>query len=102
MLNFDMTPIAPISKERMIHIKPAHGHTWGYHPMQTRYCASALSHYKCITVTNTGAVHVHVMDTFKFKHHVLLVPTVSNRDRIVKVMHHLVHVCTDCGVVLSR
>ena len=57
--------------------------------MKAWYFAPALSHYRCIkAVTEAGATRV--TDTFKFLHHNLPIPTVSNTDRIVKATQHLI------------
>ena len=56
--------------------------------MQTWYFAPSLNHYRCIkAVTETGAVRV--TDTFKFKHHALPTPSVTNTGRIVKATKDL-------------
>ena len=90
MFSFDSTPMAPIGTEVMIHIKPSHHQTWGYHAIRAWYFAPALSHYQCIkAVTEAGAVQV--TDTFQFLHHNLPEPTISNTDRIVKATQQLMH-----------
>ncbi len=88
MFAFDKTPMAPIGTEVMIHIKPTRRQTWGYHAIKAWYFAPALNHYRCIkTVTESGAVRIS--DTFKFLHHTLPEPVLSNTDRIVKATQHL-------------
>jgi hypothetical protein len=83
MYSFDATPMAPIGTECMIHIKPTRRQTWGYHALKAWYCAPAMNHYRCIkAVTNTGAVRL--TDTYKFLHHSLPTPEISDTDRITK------------------
>ncbi|KAL7475143.1 LOW QUALITY PROTEIN: hypothetical protein ACHAW6_001069 [Cyclotella cf. meneghiniana] len=88
MFSFDATPMAPIGTKCMIHIKPAHRHTWGYHAIKAWYFALALNHYRCIkVVTDTGALCL--ADTFTFLHHTLPTPTISNADCIIKAIRNL-------------
>jgi len=88
MYSFGATPMAPIGTECMMHIKPTRRQTWGYHALKAWYFAPALNHYRCIkAVTDTGAVRL--TDTFKFLHHTLPTPTVSNTDRIIKATQQL-------------
>jgi hypothetical protein len=73
----------------MIHVKPSRRQTWGYHAIRAWYFAPALNHYRCIkAVTEAGAIRTS--DTFKFLHHSLPAPIISNTDRIVKATQHLV------------
>jgi hypothetical protein len=89
MLSFARTPMAPIGMEVMIHIKPNRHQTWGYHAIRAWYFAPALNHYGFIkAVTEAGAVRVS--DTFKFLHHSVPEPIISNTDRIVKATQHLI------------
>ncbi|KAL7489085.1 hypothetical protein ACHAW6_014672 [Cyclotella cf. meneghiniana] len=65
MFSFNATPMAPIETECMIHNKPTHCHTRGYHAIKDWYFVPALNHYRCIkAVTNTGAVSI--ANTFAF------------------------------------
>ena len=74
----------------MIHIKPTCRQTWGYHAIRAWYFAPALNHYRCIkAVTDDGAVRIS--DTFKFLHHCLPDPAITNTDRIIKATQHLIH-----------
>ena len=89
MFSFDRTPMAPIGTEVMIHVKPTSRQAWGYHTIPAWYLTPALSHYRCIkAVTEAGAVRVS--DTFRFLHHTLPIPTITNTDRFVKATQHLV------------
>eukprot|EP00804_Cyclotella_cryptica_P025455 CCRYP_017202-RA/>CCRYP_017202-RA protein AED:0.33 eAED:0.21 QI:0/0/0/1/1/1/3/0/788 len=86
--SFDATPMAPIGTECMIHVKPTQRQTWGYHAMKAWYCAPALNHYQCIkAVTDTEAVRL--TDTFKFLHHTLPTPVISDTNRIINAMQQL-------------
>eukprot|EP00804_Cyclotella_cryptica_P006568 CCRYP_021174-RA/>CCRYP_021174-RA protein AED:0.46 eAED:0.46 QI:0/0/0/1/1/1/2/0/373 len=88
MYSFDATPMAPIGTECMIHIKPARRQTWGYHAIKAWYCAPALNHYRCIkAVTDTGAVRL--TNTYKFLHHTLPTPSISDTNCIIKATQHL-------------
>jgi hypothetical protein len=88
MYSFDATPMTPIGTECMIHVKPTRCQTWGYHALKTWYCAPALNHYQCIkAVTDTGVVRL--TDTFKFLHHTLPTPVISDTNRIIKAMQQL-------------
>jgi hypothetical protein len=52
------------------------------------YFAPALNHYRCIkAVTDTGKVRL--TETFKFLHHTLPTPTVSDTDRIINATQQL-------------
>ncbi|KAL7478261.1 hypothetical protein ACHAW6_004033, partial [Cyclotella cf. meneghiniana] len=89
MFSFDKTPMAPIATKVMIHIKPTRRQTWGCHAIRAWYFVPALNHYRCIkAVTESGTVRVS--DTFKFLHHTLHEPVLSNMDRIVKATQHLI------------
>ena len=88
MYSFDATPMAPVGTETLIHLKPIRRQSWGYHAMKGWYFAPALKHYRVIkTVTDTGAVRL--TDTFKFKHHALQLPEITQTDRIVKATQAL-------------
>ena len=83
MFSFDRTPIAPIRKEVMIHIKPTRHQTWGYHAIKAWYFAPALNHYRCIkAVTEDGALRIS--DTFKFLYHCLPDPAITDTDELLK------------------
>eukprot|EP00804_Cyclotella_cryptica_P003021 CCRYP_006028-RA/>CCRYP_006028-RA protein AED:0.37 eAED:0.37 QI:0/-1/0/1/-1/1/1/0/464 len=88
MYSFDAMPMAPIGTECMIHIKPTRRQTLGYHAIKAWYCAPALNHYCCIkAVTDSGAIRL--TDTFKFLHHTLAMPVISDADRIIKATQQL-------------
>ena len=88
MFSFDATPMAPIDMKCMLQIKPNYLHTWVYHSMKVWYYVPALNHYRCIcAITEEGAVRV--TDTFKFIHHTLPIPKISQVDRFVKATREL-------------
>ena len=88
MYSFDATPMAPIGTEMLMHLKPVRRNTWAYHALKSWYIAPALKHYRVIKgITESGAVRL--TDTWKFKHHVLVTPSVSQVDRIMKATKHL-------------
>eukprot|EP00804_Cyclotella_cryptica_P022388 CCRYP_021035-RA/>CCRYP_021035-RA protein AED:0.38 eAED:0.38 QI:0/0/0/1/0/0.25/4/0/584 len=88
MFSFDATPMAPISTECMVHVKPSCQQTWGYHAFKAWYFAPALNHYCCIrVVTNTGAMQT--TDTFTFLHHPIPVPTITAADCIIRATKRL-------------
>jgi hypothetical protein len=88
MFSFDATPMTPIGTESIIHIKPARCQPWGYHAIKAWYWAPALNHYRCIkAMIESGAIWV--TDMFKFHHHSLPFPTVSNADCIIKAVQDL-------------
>eukprot|EP00804_Cyclotella_cryptica_P005738 CCRYP_000080-RC/>CCRYP_000080-RC protein AED:0.27 eAED:0.24 QI:0/0/0/1/0.33/0/4/0/743 len=62
MFSFDRTPMAPISTEVMVHIKPNRRQTWGYHAIQAWYFAPARNHYHCIQVVTEAATQ-HLIRT---------------------------------------
>ncbi|KAL7475357.1 hypothetical protein ACHAW6_001273 [Cyclotella cf. meneghiniana] len=89
MFSFDRTPMAPIGTEVMIHIKPNQCQTWGYQAIWAWYFAPALKYYHCIEAgTEAGAIRVS--NTFKFLHHSLPDPTITNTNRITKATQHLI------------
>jgi hypothetical protein len=88
MYSFDATPMAPIGTEMLMHLKPIRRNTWAYHALKTWYFAPALKHYRVVKgVTEAGAVRL--TDTWKFNHHSIKTPAISQIDRIVKATRHL-------------
>ena len=88
MYSFDATPMAPVGTKILIHLKPIRRHTWDYHTRKAHYFSPSLPHYRVIkALTETGSVHL--IDTWKFKHQVIKVPTVTPTDRIVQATRQL-------------
>jgi hypothetical protein len=78
------------SAQRSLCIKnPAGKKTWGYHAAKAWYLSHATAHYYCIHVIikNTGGEHV--MDTFRYQHHAILVPAITATNCILEATHHL-------------
>ena len=88
MYSFNATPMAPIGTEMLMHLKPIRRNTWAYHALKSWYFAPALKHYRVVKgVTESGAVRL--TDTWKFTHHNITTPAVSQIDRIIKATKHL-------------
>jgi len=86
--SFDATPMAPMGTPMLMHLKPVRRGTWDYHAVKAWYYAPALKHYRVIKgVLESGATRL--TDTWKFKHHALPIPSISQTDRIVKATQHL-------------
>ena len=57
--SFDATPMAPMSTEMLMHLKPVRRHSWGYHTLKAWYIGPSRKHY-CVLkgVTYSGAVRL--------------------------------------------
>jgi hypothetical protein len=41
---FDATPLAPLGKEVLVHLKPSQRHAWGYHATKVWYLSHTANH----------------------------------------------------------
>ena len=82
--SFNATPMAPLGTEVLVHIKPNRRSTWGYHASKAWYLSHSTNHYRCIRVlmANTPGSE-RIMNTFRFCHHTIPVPTITATDRIL-------------------
>jgi hypothetical protein len=83
LFSFNATPMAPLGTEVLIHMKPNHWRTWGYHTSKAWYLSHAANHYQCIWVPMADTGGERITDTFQFKHHALPVPEITTIDRII-------------------
>ena len=83
MYYFDATTMVPVGTNNLIQIKTIRRQSWGYHAMNSCYFSTDLKNYFVIREsTETG--DVRLIDTFKFKHHVLQDSRVYPTDHIIK------------------
>lgn len=69
--------------------------TWGYHAMVGGwYITPTLKHYWCIKIITAHTGGELINDTFKFKHHVLLVPYITQSDFILDATAQLLSALT--------
>lgn len=81
--SFSATYLALVGTKMMIHLKPARRHTWDYEAIEGLYIGPSLQHYHVVRgLTKHG--HERLTDMWKFQHHVLGLPEVTQTDRIVK------------------
>jgi hypothetical protein len=45
LFSFDAMPMAPLGTEVLVHMKPNHWRTWGYHASKAWYLSHAANHY---------------------------------------------------------
>ena len=96
IFSFDSTPMEPVGTETLIHLKPVQRHSWGYHALKAWYIGPPLKQYRVIKgITESGAVRLS--GTFKFKHHALTNPTVTQLDRLIKATRYLATVIQGRG-----
>jgi hypothetical protein len=84
---FDATPMAPLGTEVVVHLKPNRCRTWGYHVAKAWYLSNAR-----VIMANT--VGKRVTDTFRYQHHTLPFPTITETDCIIEVTARLTHAIT--------
>ena len=82
--HFDLTPIAPVGSEMLMHEKPGHRRTFGYNAKKVWYIAPCLRHYSTFKgiMASTGAERIY--DTVKFKHHAIAITQLTPADRILE------------------
>jgi hypothetical protein len=81
--SFDATPMAPLSTEVLVHMKPNRRSTWGYHAAKAWYLSHSPNHYRCIRVLMADTGGERTTDTFRFNHHSIPVPKIMATDRIL-------------------
>ena len=86
--SFDVTPLAPLGTEVLIHLKPSSRLTWGYHAAKAWYLLHATNHYRCIRVIMQDTGAERVTDTFRYQHHAIPVPHITT-DRIITAARQL-------------
>ena len=87
--HFDATPIAPPGTEMMMHQKPNRRKTFGFNAKKTWYLGPCFKHYRTVRgyVPSTGGERIS--DTFKFKHHAIVIPQLTAADRILEAAKQL-------------
>jgi hypothetical protein len=80
---FDMTPLAPLGTEVLIHLKLSRWLTWGYHAAKAWYLSHTANHYQCIHVIMKDTGAERVTDMFRYQHHAIPVPHIMATDRII-------------------
>ena len=81
--HYDSTPMAPPGTLTLAQVKPNIRGSWEFHAREGWYVGPAMRHYRCYTVIakNTGAEIIS--DTVKFKHHAIVVPTITPTDHLI-------------------
>jgi hypothetical protein len=64
LFSFNATPMAPLGTEVLVHMKPNHWRTWGYHALKAWYLSHAANHYQCIQLLMADTGSKKIANTF--------------------------------------
>jgi hypothetical protein len=89
LFSFNATPMAPLGKEVLVHMKLNCWRTWEFYTSKAWYLSHAAHHYRCIHVLMANTDGERTTDTFQFKHYALLVPEITATNRIIETTTRL-------------
>eukprot|EP00957_Ditylum_brightwellii_P097756 7444798-Ditylum_brightwellii.AAC.2 len=87
--NFDAIPMAPLGIKVSVHLKPNKRKSWGYYALTVWYVGLTKQHYQCYEVIMESTGAKRIIDTVKFHHHKVVLPKITQADRILKATKEL-------------
>eukprot|EP00804_Cyclotella_cryptica_P000722 CCRYP_001010-RA/>CCRYP_001010-RA protein AED:0.32 eAED:0.24 QI:0/0/0/1/0.5/0.66/3/0/551 len=88
-LNYDATPLGPISCPVIIHNKASTQKSWDFRGRDGFSIGTALHHYRCFQVVDSATNCVVISDTVKFSHSYLKQPAITYDDRLPHAINYL-------------
>jgi hypothetical protein len=82
-VDFNKTPLAPVSCRVPIQAKPTTRRSWDYRAKQGFYIGTALDHCRCYKLVKSEMKQKVISDTVEFRHVYLQIPAVLVDNKII-------------------